>query len=131
VIDEQAETICTLNARSLALFLYLILCSYDYNVHVEGLPSANLHIVTLISSEQCSQFERFRLQHVQIVNKTSSSKQNRRAELTAIPLMFNFTMFKAADLPLQITASGQRRCRPRFKIHDLKIELVNILHRVD
>ena len=28
--------------------------------------------VNLLSAEQCSQFERFRLQHVQMVSKTSS-----------------------------------------------------------
>ena len=32
-------------------------------MHVEGLLSAGLHLVTLLSSEQCSGFERFRLQH--------------------------------------------------------------------
>ena len=55
---------------------------FPYYIHmttnaVEGLVPANLCLVTLLlSSEQCSQFERFRLQHVQMVNKTSVSKQN-------------------------------------------------------
>ena len=43
-------------------------------MHVEGLMPASLCLVILISSEQCSQFERFRLQHVQMVNKASSLK---------------------------------------------------------
>ena len=43
-------------------------------MHFEGLVSANLCLVTLLSSEQCIQFERFRLQHIQMVNKTSSFK---------------------------------------------------------
>jgi len=33
---------------------------------------ANLCLFTLLISEQCLQFERFRLQRVQMVNKTSS-----------------------------------------------------------
>ena len=41
------------------------------NVHVEGLLPAHLCVVTLLSSEHCWQFERVRLQHVQMVNKTS------------------------------------------------------------
>ena len=43
-------------------------------MHVEGLLPANLCLVSLLSSEQCSQFERFCLQPVQMVNKTSSFK---------------------------------------------------------
>ena len=31
----------------------LILCSYDYNVHVEGLLPASLCLVTLLNMEQC------------------------------------------------------------------------------
>ena len=42
-------------------------------MNVEGLLPANLCLGDLLSSEQCSQFERFRLQHVQI-NKSSSFK---------------------------------------------------------
>ena len=57
---------------------------------VEGLLLANLRLVTLLSSEQYSQFERFRLQHDQLINKTSISRQHllpimpKRAELPAI-----------------------------------------------
>ena len=58
-------------APRLNLF-HLISCSYDYNLHVEGLLSANLCLVTLLRSEKFSQFERFHLQHVKTVNKTSS-----------------------------------------------------------
>ena len=46
------------------IFIYLILRSYDLNMHVEGLLPANLCLVTLWTSGQCSQFERFHLQHV-------------------------------------------------------------------
>ena len=31
---------------------HLLLCSYDYNMHVEVLLPANLFLVTLVSSEQ-------------------------------------------------------------------------------
>ena len=41
-------------------------------MYVEGLLPANLCLVTLLSPEQCSLFERFWLQHVQMVNKTCS-----------------------------------------------------------
>ena len=53
-------------------FVYLILYSYD--LHSYGLLPPNLCLVTLLSLEQCLQFERFRLQHIQVVNKTSSFK---------------------------------------------------------
>ena len=43
-------------------------------MNVGGLLPANLCLVILLNSEQCSQFERFRLQHIQMVNKTSSFK---------------------------------------------------------
>ena len=56
------------------MFFHLILRTYDYHMHVEGLLPANLCLITLLSSEQCSQFERFCLQHVQMVNKTSRFK---------------------------------------------------------
>jgi len=39
-------------------------------MHVEGLLPANLCLVTFLSSEQCN----FRLQNVQMVNKTSAFK---------------------------------------------------------
>ena len=35
----------------------------------EALLRVNLCLIALLSSEQCSQFERFRMQHVQMVNK--------------------------------------------------------------
>ena len=44
-------------------FFHLMLHSYDYNVYVEDLLPANLCLVTLLRSEQCSQFKRFCLQH--------------------------------------------------------------------
>ena len=40
-------------------------------MHIEGLLHANLCLASLLSSVQCSQLERFRLQHVQMVNKTN------------------------------------------------------------
>ena len=59
-------------------------------MHVEGLLPVNVCLVTLLRLEQRSQYERFRSQHVQIVNKTSSFKTKlirnmpRRAEFIAI-----------------------------------------------
>ena len=53
-------------------FFNLPLPSYDNNTHVECLLSANLYLVSLLSSEQCSQFGIFR---VQMVNKHPVSKQ--------------------------------------------------------
>jgi len=41
-------------------------------MHVEGLLPANLCLVTLLSLEQCPQFERFCMQHIQMVNNTSN-----------------------------------------------------------
>ena len=55
-------------------FVSFYITFYDYHMHVEGLLHANLCLVTVLSSEQCLQFERFRLRHVQIVNKASSFK---------------------------------------------------------
>ena len=48
-------------------FLFLhILSSDEYNnMHVDDLLPANLCSVTLSDPEQCSQFERFHLRHVQ------------------------------------------------------------------
>jgi len=43
-------------------------------MHVEGLLPANLCLITLLSSEYCSQFERFCLQHVQMIKKISRFK---------------------------------------------------------
>ena len=60
-------------------------------MHVEGLPTAKLCLVTLLSSERCPQFERFRLQHVLMVNKTTSFKTK-------------FISNETADFSLQITA---------------------------
>ena len=62
---------------------------YDYNMHVEGLLSANLCLVTVLIPEQCSQFEIFRLQPVKMANKTVAKLNRlavmpRRAELIAI-----------------------------------------------
>ena len=41
---------------------------------VECLLHANLCLVILVSSELCSKLERLRLEHVQMVNKSSSFK---------------------------------------------------------
>ena len=38
-------------------------------MHLEGVLPANECLVTLLSAGQCSPFERFRLQHDQMVNK--------------------------------------------------------------
>ena len=53
-------------------FLKLMLRSYDYNMHVEGLLPANLCLVTLLSWGKRLQFKSVHLQHIQTVNKTSS-----------------------------------------------------------
>ena len=37
---------------SRSYFFYLIIHSYNYNMHVDGLLSANLCLVTLLYSEQ-------------------------------------------------------------------------------
>jgi len=44
-------------------------------MHAEGLLPASLCSVSLLSSEQCLQFERFHLQHAQVVNQTFSFKR--------------------------------------------------------
>ena len=41
------------------LCFYLKLRSYEYNVHVESLLSANVYLVTLLSTDQCSPTTRF------------------------------------------------------------------------
>ena len=71
----------------------------------------SLHI-NLLSSEQCSQFERFRLQHVQMVNKTSSFKtkcigNNAEASRVNRNTLWCLTVQRStqqADIPLQIIA---------------------------
>ena len=63
-----------INARMLGPRFHLILHSYDCNMHVEGLLPANVCLVTSLTSEQCLQFERFRMQHIQVVNKRSNFK---------------------------------------------------------
>ena len=35
-------------------------------MHIEGLLPVSLCLVTLLNNEQCSQFEKIRLQHVQM-----------------------------------------------------------------
>ena len=59
---------------------HLIIYSYEYNMHIGSLLPANLCLVTLLSSEQCSQFERFRPQDVQMLNPNKSS--NFKTKLT-------------------------------------------------
>ena len=72
-------------------------------MYVEGLLPANLCLVTLLS-EQGSQFERFHLQRVQLVNKTSSFKtkligNNNNAKVSRVNhntlnfVVFNFPTF--------------------------------------
>ena len=79
-------------------FFYVILRSYDYNMHVvEGLlPDnfMNLCLVTLLSSEQCSQFERIRSngkQNIQFKKtKLIINRAEARSVKTAIPLFPRF-----------------------------------------
>ena len=64
------------------MFYYLVLHSYNYNIYVKGLLTASQIVfsylinleINVCTSEQCSQFERFHSQRIQIVNKTSSFK---------------------------------------------------------
>ena len=79
-------------------------------MHVEGLMPANLCLVTLLSLGQCSLFERFHLQHVEMVNKTSNFKTKligNNDEVSSVTrntlLVFNFPTFYTADFPLEIT----------------------------
>ena len=48
---------------------FSVLLPYDYIM-----LTVNLSLLSLLSSEQCSQFERFYLQHVEMVNKMFSFK---------------------------------------------------------
>ncbi len=77
-------------------------------MHVDGLLSANLCLITLLSSEQCSQFEIFRLQNVQMVNKASSFNTtfigNNRTELTTILVVVELVPVLDNRLPVKITA---------------------------
>ena len=70
-------------------FSHLKLLSCDYNMHVEGVLPVNLCLLTVIM-----QFERFRLQHVKMVNRTPSFRTKligNNAEASRVsPLMFNF-----------------------------------------
>ena len=43
-------------------------------MHVEVSLAANLCLITSLSPKQCSQYERFCVQHVQMVNKTCNFK---------------------------------------------------------
>jgi len=50
------------------LFFHLVLRSYDCYTYF----ACQLVFITVLISEQCSQFERVILKHVQMVNKTSN-----------------------------------------------------------
>ena len=52
-------------------------------MHVEGSLPANLCLVSLLSLKQRSTFERFCLQHIQMVNKTFSLKRLIIIDITA------------------------------------------------
>ena len=65
----RAERLVQVTAAGFLLF-YLILSRYDYDMHVDSLLPDQLCLAILFSSEQCLQFERVCLQHVQMVNKT-------------------------------------------------------------
>jgi len=58
-----------IDARTLASKLYLFIQQCVLYNYVQVLLPANLCLVILLSSEQCSKFEGFRLQHVQMANK--------------------------------------------------------------
>ena len=50
----------------------------DRDVHVKGLLPANLCSVTLLSSEQCSQFNRFHSQYIQKVKQNTQFQNTKR-----------------------------------------------------
>ena len=85
-----------------------MLLSSEYNMHVDGLLSANWCLITLLSSVLCSQFEIFRLQNVQMVNKAFSFNtifiDNNRAELMTIPVVVELSHVPDNILPVKITA---------------------------
>ena len=65
---------CLLIGLIFSIYYYVLVTII---MHVEGLLHASICLVTLISSEQCSQFVSFRLQHLQNwLTKRPVSKQN-------------------------------------------------------
>ena len=73
----QAITVFLFQARASAprcISSFNILRYYDYSVHGENVLATHLCLVTLLNSEQCSQFERFCLHHAQMINKHSQYK---------------------------------------------------------
>ena len=70
-------------------------------MHVDGMLATNLCLVTLFSSEQCSQCERF--QHDQTKHPISKTKCiGNNADLSAIP--FIMSNFRRTANPFQSTA---------------------------
>ena len=77
-------------------------------MHVEGLVPEYLYLVTLLSSEQDEEFERFCLQLIQIINRTSSFKikwigNNAKASRVNHNSLWGLT-FPRSRFPLQVTA---------------------------
>ena len=69
---------------------------YDYNVHVEGLLPVSSCIVTLLSLEECSQFESAThskdKQNIQFKQECIGHIRRRQAALTILPL--DITLYK-------------------------------------
>ena len=88
-------------------FLSFNLRSYDYNMQVESLLPAHLCLVTLLSSEQCSQLKRFILQYIQMVNKTSSCITELTGNIAETSRVNRNTLYcitvPLSDFQLQIT----------------------------
>ena len=63
-MSDEWQLLAPINVRvttpRFSFFMYYYV--HDYNMHVEGLLPANLCLVTLLSLEQCSLFDRFHLQ---------------------------------------------------------------------
>ena len=74
---------------------------------------------TLLSAEQCSQFDRLRLQHIQMLNRTSSFKTEiRLAALTIMPSECLLSHVPDSRLPITNYCSanyGQRSWHSSFK----------------
>ena len=97
-------------------------------MHVEGLLPANLCLVTLLSSEKSLQFEKFHLQHVQMVNKSrfKAKLTGNNAELTAI--LFDVSLSHILDnrLPVKNYWSANfwhRSWHPPFKVICRELDL--------
>ena len=72
IISTWSLSISTINNEMSAPRCYHFYLFYDLTTYAECLLPAKLCLVTLLTSEQCLQFERFHLQLIQMGHKTSS-----------------------------------------------------------